>query len=479
MRTPWYAKRKSYRVLFWREITPLAVPIFLENTCVLLMGVLSTFLVSWLGKEAMASVGLADSFNMVVISFFAAIDLGTTVVVAFSLGKLDPKRAREAARQSLMIMTIFSIILAAVIHYFGKEIIDIVAGEATNEVKGLALTYLEMTVQSYPAAAIALIGSGALRGAGNTKIPLLINGGMNILNIIISSILIYGAFSWEGLGFVGAGLGLTISRYIGAIAIIVVLMVGFNPALRISLKSYFRPFNFAIIWEVMGIGVPASIESVLFNGGKLLTQMFVAGMGTDVIAGNFIAFSIASLINLPGNALGSASTIITGKRLGKGQIAPGRASTASCVLAFYDWPVTHRVGDCAVCRAFGLVLHPRRRRQRGGENPYLAECGVYADLGRFLGAAGLKGARDARFAMWVSMLGMWGCRVVAGYTLGIMLGMGVVGVWLGMFLDWAVRGVLFYWRMVSGRWLWKYPRKKAEAEHKKLPESLSNAQSGE
>ncbi len=70
MRTPWYRKRKSYRVLFWREITPLAVPIFLENTCVLMMGVLSTFLVSWLGKEAMAGVGLADSFNMVVMSFF-------------------------------------------------------------------------------------------------------------------------------------------------------------------------------------------------------------------------------------------------------------------------------------------------------------------------------------------------------------------------------------------------------------------------
>ena len=102
-RTPWYAKRKSYKVLFWREITPLAVPIFLENTCVLLMGVLSTFLVSWLGKEAMAGVGLADSFNMVIMAFFAAIDLGTTVVVAFSLGKRDRRRARAAARQSLVI----------------------------------------------------------------------------------------------------------------------------------------------------------------------------------------------------------------------------------------------------------------------------------------------------------------------------------------------------------------------------------------
>ncbi|WP_265736061.1 MATE family efflux transporter, partial [Acinetobacter baumannii] len=116
-------------------------------------------------------------------------------------------------------------------------------------VKALALTYLELTVLSYPAAAITLIGSGALRGAGNTKIPLLINGSLNILNIIISGILIYGLFSWPGLGFVGAGLGLTISRYIGAVAILWVLAIGFNPALRISLKSYFKPLNFSIIWE--------------------------------------------------------------------------------------------------------------------------------------------------------------------------------------------------------------------------------------
>ena len=152
-------------MLYWREISPLAVPILLENACVLLMGVLSTFLVSWLGKEeAMAGVGLADSFNMVIMSFFAAIDLGTTVVVAFSLGKRDRRRARAAARQSLAIMTLFSILLAGVIHAFGQEIIDFVAGDATAQVKDLALTYLELTALSYPAAAIALIGSGALRG---------------------------------------------------------------------------------------------------------------------------------------------------------------------------------------------------------------------------------------------------------------------------------------------------------------------------
>ena len=463
VRTSWYKKRNSYRVLFWREITPLAVPIFLENTCVLLMGVLSTFLVSWLGKEAMAGVGLADSFNMVVMAFFAAIDLGTTVVVAFSLGKRDRRRARAAARQSLVIMTLFAAVLAAVIHYFGAQIIDVVAGEATPEVKALALTYLELTVLSYPAAAIALIGSGALRGAGNTKIPLMINGGMNILNIIISSALIYGVFSWPGLGFAGAGLGLTISRYIGAIAIIWVLMIGFNPALRITLKSYFKPLNFAIIWEVMGIGVPASIESVLFNSGKLLTQIFVAGMGTNVIAGNFIAFSVAALINLPGNALGSASTIITGRRLGKGQI--GQAERQ---LRHVFWLSTIGLTCIAWLSApFAGLLASFYTPEPDVQEVVKTLLWLNAAFMPIWAAswvlpAGQKGARDARFAMWVSMLGMWGCRVVAGYTLGVVLGMGVVGVWLGMFLDWAVRGALFYWRMISGRWLWKYPRAKRQ-----------------
>ncbi len=475
-RSAWYPKRRSYRVLFWREITPLAVPIFFENLCVLLMGVLSTFLVSWLGKEAMAGVGLADSFNMVIIAFFAAIDLGTTVVVAFSLGKLNRERAQAAARQSLVLMTLFAVLLAIGIEWFGEEIIDVIAGNADPAVKVLALNYLNITAWSYPAAAIALIGCGALRGAGNTKIPMLINGGMNIFNIIISTVLIYGCFSWKGMGFAGAGLGLTIARYIGAAAVIYVLAIGFNPQLKITLKSYFSRLNTSILMEVLGIGVPASIESVLFNGGKLLTQVFVAGMGTDVIAGNFIAFSIASLINLPGNSLGSASTIIVGTRLGKGQLGQPRRQ-----LWHIFWLST--IGLCllaALTVPFAGLLASFYTRDEDVIHVVKVLVWLNAAFMPFWAAswvlpAGLKGARDARFTMWVSLLGMWGCRIVAGYTLGVWLGFGVVGIWLGMFLDWIVRGMFFYRRLNSGRWLWKYAPK-PERPAAKLVLSKNNGQ---
>ncbi|WP_241609278.1 EmmdR/YeeO family multidrug/toxin efflux MATE transporter [Rosenbergiella australiborealis] len=462
-RTPWYGQRHRYRTLFWREITPFAVPILIENLCVLLMGVLSTFLVSWLGKAAMAGVGLADSFNMVVIAFFAAIDLGTTVVVAFSLARGDGQRARAAARQSLGLMTVMGFLLALVIEFFGPAIIDVIAGNAEPEVKIMALNYLHISAWSYPAAAIALIGSGAMRGAGNTKVPMLVNAGMNILNIIISSLLIYGCLGWKGLGFSGAGLGLTLSRYIGALIIIIVLAHRLSGHLLIPINSYFYRWNTSILKEVLSIGVPASVESVLFNGGKLLTQVYVAGMGTNDIAGNFIAFSIASLINLPGNALASSSTIITGKRLGLNQVYQAEKQIrhvfwlATIGLTLIAWSTIPFAGLLArfYTNDPDVVTVTQHLLWLNAAFMPIWACS-------WVLPASLKGARDARFAMYVSMFSMWGARVVMGYVLGIWLGFGVLGVWLGMVMDWAVRGICFWWRLSSGTWLthyWKMNKK--------------------
>lgn len=136
-------------------------------------------------------------------------------------------------------------------------------------------------------------------------------------------------------------MGLTISRYIGAVAILWVLAIGFNPALRISLKSYFKLLNFSIIWEVMGIGIPASVESVLFTSGRLLTQMFVAVMGTSVIAGNFIAFQLRLLSTYP--EVRSVLLLRSLRAEGWGRVdSASRDSVAACVLAVHSWINGHR-----------------------------------------------------------------------------------------------------------------------------------------
>ena len=455
-----YKKRRSNNVLFWREIYPLAMPILIENLSVILMGIFSTFLVSWIGKAEMAAVGLAESFNMIVMSFFMAVALGTSVVVAFSLGRHNRKKAVVAARQSITLLVIISILLFLFVEFSGYWIVEIIAGKADPEVKELTLTFLRLTVLGYPALAFILVGCGALRGAGNTKLPMYLNIIMNILNLSISYVLIYGAFGWHGFGFIGAGIGLTTSRYCGMFFILLVLTIKPSRALFIPLRSYFHSFNGKILIDILSIGIPASVESVMFNIGKLLTQTFVAGMGTSTIAANFIAFSIAGLLNLPGGTLGATSTIIVGKRIGMGQIyQPTRqlkfifhlTSLLLCFLAFVSIPFAGLLSSLYTNDHEVIEISKHLLWFNALFTPFWASS--------FVLPYGFKGAKDASYTMWVAIGSMWMCRIVVGYIFGVYFGYGVIGVWFGMFLDWIVRSFFFYHRLISGKWLWRHQKR--------------------
>lgn len=452
-----YKKRHSNIVLLWREIYPLAMPIFIENLSVILMGIFSTFLVSWIGKAQMAAVGLAESFNMIIMSFFMAVALGTSVVVAFSLGRHNRKKAVFAARQSITLLVLVSVLLFIFVEFSGYWIVDIIAGKADPEVKHLTLTFLRLTVLGYPALAFILVGCGALRGAGNTKLPMYLNIIMNILNISISYVLIYGIGSWQGFGFIGAGIGLTTSRYCGMFFILLVLTIKPSRALFIPLRSYFHSFNARILVDILSIGIPASVESVMFNVGKLLTQTFVAGMGTSTIAANFIAFSIAGLLNLPGGTLGATSTIIVGKRLGMGQIyQPTRqlkfifqfTNILLCLIAFVTMPFAGLLSSLYTNDPEVIEISKHLLWLNALFTPFWASS--------FVLPYGFKGAKDASYTMWVAIGSMWMCRIVVGYLFGVYLGFGVIGVWFGMFLDWIIRSIFFYYRLVSGKWLWRH-----------------------
>lgn len=454
-----YKKRHSNSVLLWREIYPLAMPIFIENLSVILMGIFSTFLVSWIGKAQMAAVGLAESFNMIIMSFFMAVALGTSVVVAFCLGRHNRKKAVFAARQSITLLVLVSVLLFVFVEFSGYWIVDIIAGKADPEVKHLTLTFLRLTVLGYPALAFILVGCGALRGAGNTKLPMYLNIIMNILNISISYVLIYGIGSWQGFGFIGAGIGLTTSRYCGMFFILLVLTIKPSRALFIPLRSYFHSFNARILVDILSIGIPASVESVMFNVGKLLTQTFVAGMGTSTIAANFIAFSIAGLLNLPGGTLGATSTIIVGKRLGMGQIyQPTRqlkfifqfTNILLCLIAFVTMPFAGLLSSLYTNDPEVIEISKHLLWLNALFTPFWASS--------FVLPYGFKGAKDASYTMWVAIGSMWMCRIVVGYLFGVYLGFGVIGVWFGMFLDWIIRSIFFYYRLVSGKWLWRHQK---------------------
>ncbi len=452
--------RYRHKVLLKRHVWPFTWPIILELFCVVLMGIISTALVARLGADKTAAVGFTDGITWIIISVMTAVALGGSVVVAQSFGRGDRASSLSAAGQVMVLGIFVALVSMLSIFLFSDSMLYIVAYGAEEEVIALSDTFLNIVALSYPALAITLVGSGILRAVGNSRLPAMSNISMNVLNILFSYPLIYGVHGlfgteWQGFGMIGAGMGVTLARWAGAIFILVCLTR--NSTLQVSISQFFKGFEKKILWDILGVGVPASVESLMFNTGKLITQIMVAGLGTVAMAGNVITFSMLLLLNIPGNALGMTSTVLVGKRLGQNKPK----------VAFQEMQLIFWTATVVLC-LFSAIFVPL--------SPYMAAW--YTDEPEvvdvilnlvFINAimmpvwaaswvlpAAFKGAKDAKFAMYVSISSMWGGRIVLGYLFGIYLEFGIYGIWAGMFADWWIRGSVFYLRMIRLGWLKAY-----------------------
>ncbi len=457
--------RYRHKVLLKRHVWPFTWPIILELSCVVLMGIISTVLVARLGADKTAAVGFTDGITWIIISVMTAVALGGSVVVAQSFGRGDRASALSAAGQVMVLGMFVALVSMLSIFLFSDSMLYIVAYGAEDEVIALSDKYLNLVALSYPALAITLVGSGILRAVGNSRLPAMSNIAMNVLNILFSYPLIYGlhgllGIEWQGFGMLGAALGITLARWAGAVIILVCLTR--NSTFIVTLRQYFTGFDKKILFDILGVGVPASVESLMFNLGKLITQIMVAGLGTVAMAGNVITFSLLLLLNIPGNALAMTSTVLVGKRLGQNKPK----------VAFQEMQLIFWTATIVLC-LFSAVFVPL--------SPYMAAW--YTDEAEvvevilnlvFINAimmpvwaaswvlpAAFKGAKDAKFAMYISIASMWGGRIILGYILGIHFLFGIYGIWVGMFADWWIRGSIFYLRMMRLGWLKSYLKVKA------------------
>ncbi|MFV0574473.1 MAG: EmmdR/YeeO family multidrug/toxin efflux MATE transporter [Vibrio sp.] len=461
--------RQRYKVLLLKEVWPFAWPIFIELLCVVLMSMVSTILVSRLGANNTAAIGISDSMTYIVFSVLSAIALGGSVLVAQSYGRRQSENAGDQARQSINLNLLISLIFLVVIIIWSAPILEVLALGAEEDVLHLSETYLKTISFSYPAIAITLAGCAVLRAVGNTKVSMQVNIAANLLNVFYSYPLIYGFGAWEGWGLLGAGLGEVLARWSGVV--ITLFYLKKNITLAMPIRGYFRAFTRKTLFDILGIGVPSSVESLMFNVGKLITIMMVAGMGTISMAGSVIAFSIMLLINIPGNTLGMTSTILVAKRLGQ-----GRPKSATQELKMIFWLANGLlIGATLILIPFvdqAISLYTTNPEVVDVVKTLLYMNFVMMPLwaASFVLPAAFKGAKDAKYTMWVAIFSMWGCRICCGYALGIMLDWGVYGIWIGMFCDWIIRGGIFYYRMQKNGWLKKYYATPANVE--KLQEDM-------
>lgn len=433
--------------LIRKDVFNLAVPILTEQLFVISLGLINTMMAGHIGKEAVSSIGMVDSINNIFIAFFSALAIGGMVVVAQFIGQGNVKKANETMKQALFSGVIITFLVTIIMFLFQGPIIATLFGSAEPKVISNAHTYLGITLLTYPLIAINLISNGLLRGAGDTKTPMKISIFMNIINVSLTYIFI----NVLDMGIIGAALGIAIARVSGGSIIIIVLLRGSKILKLTNIKKF--KFDKSLLRLVFGIGVPASIESLMFHGGKLITQIFIVNMGTIAIASNAIAGSVATMLNVPGNSLSIAATALVGIYMGKGE-----TKEAESVLSYITKLSTVFLTVIALMfipfagKVISLFTSNNEIIQLATTVSIVNSMCIPLWSIAFVLPSGLKGAGDVKYTLITTIIGMWLFRITLGYLLGVVLNFGLVGVWVGMVVDWVVRGTLYYIRFKKGKW---------------------------
>lgn len=439
------------KMLFSRnDLLRLILPLVIEQLLLMTVGVADTVMVTSAGEAAVSGVSLVDTINSLIIQIFSALSTGGAVVVSQYLGRQEVHNARTAAKQLLYTMCLLSFSLMAIALLLRQHILSFIFGRVEPDVMSSALVYFLLTASAYPFIGIYNSGAALFRAMGNSKISMFCSFIVNLINISVNAIFIYGF----KMGAAGAGIGTLASR-IAAAVIIMLLLNRSGNVVRVEKILHFE-FRGDMVRRILYIGVPTGMENGMFQVGRLLLLSLITTFGTSAVAANAISNSIMNLVIVPGVALGLATVAVIGRCMGAEEIGQAEYYAKRLVGASYVCMIF--MGGCLFFSSGFLVtlfdLSPEAAAMAAQILKVCALGNILVYPLSFTMPHVLRASGDTIFTMIVSLSSMFACRVALSYLLACPwgLGLGLIGVWLAMVSDWAVRGICFLLRYRAGRW---------------------------
>lgn len=441
--------KKANHIFSNRDLRILLVPLVVEQILNSLMGTADSMMVSNVGSAAISAVSLVDSINVLVIQAFYALAAGGTIVCSQYIGQKDKKNAEESARQLVFVVAFISTVIMAICLLLRSPLLRLIFGSVEADVMEAAQIYFFYTAISFPFIALYDAGSSIYRAQGNTRLPMTIALVSNCLNIAGNGVLIWNFH----LGVAGAAIATLASRAISAI-----LVFGFlrNKKQLIAVRDYLhiRPDG-RRIKRILSLGIPNGIENAMFQFGKLAIQSTVSTLGTVAIAAQAMTNILENLNGIAAIGIGIGMMTVVGQCLGA-----GRKDEA----IYYIKKLTILAEIVIIVSCALVFLATKPVTVLGGMEPESAKLCLYM-VGwislvkpivwslAFIPAYGMRAAGDVRFSMITSCISMWAFRVTLCIYLCRVHGFGPIAVWIGMFTDWTIRGIIFTVRFMSRRWL--------------------------
>lgn len=431
-----------------QQLVHLIIPLVVEQFLAVTIGLSDTIMVANVGEAAVSGISIVDSINVLLIQIFSALATGGAVVAAQYIGSGNRKSACDAAKQLLYVITFLASVIMAMCLMFRTPILHLVYGDLASDVMRNAEVYFRYTAISYPFLAVYNAGAALFRAMGNSRISMLVSLIDNVVHIGTNAVLIYAC----GWGAKGAAVATLAARALAAFAMLYLICRSSN---LIYIERPFHPtFQPVMVRRILKIGVPNGLENGMFQIGKLIVQRMITTFGTSAIAANAVAGSISCVSNIPGNACSLALITVVGQCLGAKDYEQSKYYTHKLMRVAYV-----SMGSLNVLLLFAAVpivgvynLDPVAAATAIQILQFFAFCSATIWIPSFTLPNALRAAGDVQFTMLTSAISMWVFRIGFCYILTGFFHLGVQGVWDAMYIDWAVRALVFILRYRSGKW---------------------------
>jgi len=445
----------------------LAWPVLVENIMSTLVNYADTAMVGSLGAYATAAVSLCNPAMFLVTGAVLALGTGVTVLIARSIGAGDFNLTKKLTRLAIMLIVVLGIPLCA-LYAAMHRVIPIWMG-AGPDILDYSASYNLIVACGRPFAMCTMVLGSVFRGAGDTKSPMYVNLGVNVVNVIGNFFLINPTRQMNILGMSitmpgacwgvsGAAAATAISMTIGGI--IMLCMVFMRPgATQISLRDDFR-IDWKLFRQVWNISLPAIFERISNLLGGILISATVASLGTIAIASNTLHGTAEQIAMMPAFSMQMAATTMVGQYLGARMSDKAEKVTMditkyaliiitiTCVVLFVcaEHIVSFFTPDADV------IMYATRMVR-------IMTCAQPIQMAAFVISGALRGAGDTRVTMYIVAVSNWLVRILGTVLCIRVFGLGQNNIQLGldiicMFMcaDIVVRALLFYKRFRSGKW---------------------------
>ena len=448
LRTVGKKEKSEYTMFSNRALAALIFPLVVEQVLAITVGMVDTMMISYAGEAAISGVSLVDMINTVIINIFAAVAAGGSVVISQYIGKKKKEQACSAADQLIMITVLISLGLTLLTLSGRRPLLAALFGSIEADVMENALIYLVISAYSYPFLAVFNSCAAVLRSIGNSRLPMYVSVGMNVMNAIGNAILIFG-FS---MGVAGAAWSTFASRATAAVVMFFILL-NHKYEVHLTPRQIFT-WQDSLIRKILYSAVPSGVENGIFQFGRVIVVSIIAVFGTVQIAANAVANNLDAMGCIAGQAMNLAMITVVGQCIGAGdeKQAAYYIKKLLKITYFFTWGV-----NSVILAALPWIL---KIYTLSDEARSLAFLLIVIHNGfamllwptSFTLSHALRATGDVKYTMAVSVFSMCAFRICFSGILGVYLGLGAVGVWIAMVMDWVFRVTLFVTRFVKGKW---------------------------